>query len=100
VLSSAIKVTFAIVLDIVLREDNEVGILPRQSYRLHVCFGSLADLFTNSSLMSGFGRKADIEWSDGGQEKPGTWPGFRFLGSGGAFAIILDLYAEPFPLVA
>jgi len=49
--------------------------------------------------MSAFERKADIKWADGGQEKPGTWPGFRFLGSGGAIAENIDLYAEPFPLV-
>jgi len=38
--------------------------------------------------MSAFERKADIKWADGGQEKPGTWPGFRFLGSGGVICAV------------
>jgi len=42
VLSSAIRVTFANVLAIVLREDNEARILPRRLYRLHVRFASVA----------------------------------------------------------
>ena len=37
--------------------------------------------------MPGFGRIADVKWADGGQEKPATWPGFRFPGSGGVIAL-------------
>ena len=41
--------------------------------------------------MSAFGGIADIECVVEGHKKPGTWPGFRFLGSGGA---IIELYAN------
>jgi hypothetical protein len=38
---------------------------------------------------------------DGGQEKPGTWPGFQFfLVAGARLLENVHLYAEPFPLVA
>ena len=39
--------------------------------------------------MSAFGRIADIARVDRGQEKPGTWPGLRFPGSGGPLWALL-----------
>jgi hypothetical protein len=50
--------------------------------------------------MSAFGRKADIDCSGGGHKKTRYKTGLSIFGSGGALIEKLDLYAEPFPLVA
>jgi len=63
-------------------------------------FGSVAALLSNISLVAAFECKADIDRADFGHKKPGTRPGFHFPGSGGALLEKLELYAEPFPLVA
>ena len=44
--------------------------------------------------------KADIGCAYGGHKKADLKETGLVFGSGGAFAEILDLYAEPFPLVA
>ena len=53
-----------------------------------VRFGSLAVITINISLATALGCKADIERVIGGNKKPGTWPGFPFLGSGASLCTL------------
>ena len=62
--------------------------------------GSAAHLYDPATRISAFGRKANIKDTIGGTKKPKAKARGYKDGSGGAFAKIVGLYEEPFPLVS
>jgi hypothetical protein len=56
-----------------------------------VRFGSVAVVHPDTTRMSAFGRKADIEYANGGHKKTRYKTGLSLIGSGGA---LYELYAD------